>query len=78
MDFLSRASRCTLTDRAHNATVRDALQIRVFAVEERVYDYGDQWRNYKLRLNSARLTPEVKNYQPDGRRNVAQPRRVGG
>jgi hypothetical protein len=70
-----RASGHTLAHHASN-TIPKALQI--YALEERIEDYENNWHNQISRMNVSRLMKKEKNYQPNGRRDAGRPRRRWG
>jgi hypothetical protein len=46
-----------------------------YMLQKRVKDYRNKWHSHIIRLDSSRLIQKVKNHQPEGQRNVGQPRR---
>jgi hypothetical protein len=63
--LLRSVSGCTLTDKVRNAKICSSC-----GLEERIQGYKSKRHNHILRMESSRLTRNVKNYQPDRRRNV--------
>jgi hypothetical protein len=43
--------------------------LKMYALEGRTKDYKNKWHNHMLRMDSSRLTHNVKKCQQDGRTN---------
>jgi hypothetical protein len=73
MIFLRRVEAITKLDRVRNEDVRKELGI--YAMNDKIKRKRTEWRQYIDRMNNGRLTIQIREYNPRGRRSVGRPRR---
>jgi hypothetical protein len=73
MRFLLRVEGITKLDRVKNEDVRKVLGI--YAMNDKIKQNRTDWRKHIDRTNNERLTKQIREYNPRGRRSVGRPRR---
>jgi hypothetical protein len=72
MKFLRRVEGITKLDRVRNEDVRK--EFGIYAMNDKIKQKRTEWQ-HKDRMNNERLTIQIREYSPRGRRTVGRPRR---
>ncbi|KAJ4447240.1 hypothetical protein ANN_09244 [Periplaneta americana] len=75
MKFLRNVKGCTKRDLITNENIREELEI--FNINERLKDFKHNWKERVDRMPDTRLTKQIIQYHPKGRRSVSRPRKDG-
>lgn len=73
MKFLRNVKGCTKRDLITNENIREELEI--FNINERLKDFKQNWKEHVDRMPDTRLTKQIMQYHPKGRRSVGRPRK---
>ena len=73
MKFLRSVKGCTKRDLITNQSIREELGI--FNMNERLKDLKQNWKEHVERMPDTRLTKQLIQYYPRGRRSVGRPRK---
>ena len=73
MKFLRSVKGCTKRDLITNQSIREELGI--FNMNERLKDLKQNWKEHVERMPDTRITKQIIQYYPRGRRSVGRPRK---
>lgn len=71
MRFLRKVKGCTRRDQIRNEDIRQELGI--YNLNEKIANQREQWKQHLSRMHVERIPAMVKNYKPQGKRDVGRP-----